>query len=217
MADIDYPRFARLLIRTGEIAAGANMKPEVVQTYDQVLKAIAASYLALDKDVTKAETAFAKENRERLEALADLDGPFRTARAVVAAHVEGTVVPETLKTQPTDTEKVKAIEDLIDAIDDYVGQPWADALLSGEFGTKAPVTVKEIKEAMAANTALSKAAQKRAEGYGPAHGAFIKFKAVVRNALGPKSIEYRRIHLRSVDDAEVAKKKDEAKKDPEKK
>ena len=92
---------------------------------------------------------------------------------------------------------MNAIEKLLDVLDEHVGQPWADDLIQGEFGTKGAKAVKELNESIAANKALNKAQMARAQAYGPAYEKYLRFKRVVRDALGPSSKQYRRIHLRA--------------------
>ncbi len=201
MATIDYGRFTRALNRCGEIAAEPGMKATVVLVYQEVLMSAAQTYLAADDGVTKAESSFGKENKEAIDALEALDGIYREARSVAAAFVTGLVLPDTLKTQRTDTDKVDAIEDLVGILDEHAGETWADTLSSGDFGQKAPKTIKEIHEAIEANKGLSEARTARAGSYGPAYEAYLKFKRVVRNALGPASKQYKRIHFRDANTA----------------
>ena len=196
MATIDYARFTRALNRCEEVAQEPGMKASVVLVYKGVLGPVSEAYLAADDKVTKAESSFGKENKEAIDALEALDGTYREARSVVAAFVPGIVLPDTLKTCRTDTDKVDAIEDLMGIVDEHAGEKWADALSSGDFGTKAPATIKEIHEAVEANKGLSEARTARAAAYGPAYEAYLKLKRVVRNALGPASKQYKRIHFR---------------------
>jgi hypothetical protein len=196
MATIDYARFTRALNRCGEIAKEPGMKASVLMVYKDVLMPAAQSYLTADDKVTAAESSFGKEAKEAVDALEALDGLYRETRSVVAAFVTGIVLPDTLKTQRTDTDKVDAIEDLVGILDEHTGEAWADTLMSGEFGQKAPKTIKEIYEAIEANKGLSDARTARAAAHGPAYEAYLKFKRVVRDALGPASKQYKRIHFR---------------------
>jgi hypothetical protein len=196
MGLIDYARFERVLSRSAEIAAEPGMKQTVVRVYNDIFGPAAESFLAAHAAVTKAESAFAKENEEAADALDALDKPYREARSVVRAFVPTVKLPETLKAKWTDTDKLNAIEALLDAIDDHAGEAWADELLAGEFGQKAPVTVKELNEAIAANKSLSEARDTRAQAYGPAYERYLRFKRVVRDALGATSKQYKRIHVR---------------------
>ncbi|APR82622.1 Hypothetical protein A7982_07971 [Minicystis rosea] len=197
MADIDYETFSRLLLRSAEVAAEPGMKASIVLVYETTLKEAAARYLAADAAVTKAASAFAKENKESLQALDDLEQPYRETRSAVAAIVPTLQLPDTLKVQPTDTDKLRAIEQLLDVLDDYAGQAWADKLLTEPFAVKAAATIKEIQEAIQANKGLSSAREARAEAYGLANDRFFRFKRLVRDALGSTSKQYKRIHLRS--------------------
>ena len=74
---------------------------------------------------------------------------------------------------------------------------WADNLLKGPFGVQAPLVIKEIAESVEANKDLSKAREARAKAYGPAYEHYLAFKRVVREAYGPTSKEYKRIHIAS--------------------
>ena len=194
---IDYERFARVVARSIEIANEPDANPVVVAVFKETLEEFATAYLANEQAVANAMTAFAKENREALVALGNLDAPYRVARAALLAVLPDTKLPDTLKSQPTDTDQLKAIERLVDLIDDHVGKAWADALLVGDFGQRAPKAIKELTESIAANKALSKAQTARAQAYGPTYEKYLSFKRVVRNAYGPGSKQYRRIHLRA--------------------
>jgi hypothetical protein len=194
---LDYERFARVITRSIEVANEPNADPVVATVFKQTLGDAAAAYLAAETAVSNAMTVFAKENREALDALVALDAPYRVARAAVLAILPDTHLPDTLKSQPTDTDQLKAIARLLDLIDDHVGEEWADVLLTGEFGTKAAKTTQELTESIAANKVLSKARNDRAAAYGPTYEQYLRFKQVVRNAYGPASKQYRRIHLRA--------------------
>ena len=195
--NIDYDRFTRILTRCAELATDPAQPPILGSVFKAMAEEKITTFLSAAKKVDAALTAFAKENREALKALDALDAPYRVARAAVLAVLPGTVLPDTLKSQPTDTDKLNAIERLLDVIDDNAGKPWADTLLQGPFGQQAPGTIKEINEAITASTARSAALTDRAAAYGPAYEVYLAFKRVVRNACGPGSREYRRIHLRA--------------------
>lgn len=197
MADMTLELFARFLQRSQEIAAEPDMHESVTLVYQEVLKPHLEAYLPLHGAVTKAVSDWAKENKEATEAVDALDAPFRTARSVVLAFEPTIILPETLKSQPTDTNKIDAVETLIDTVDDHIGTPWADQILAGEIGTKGPVVIREINEAIAANKGVSDARTARAKAYGPTYERFLRFKRVVRDALGPSSPQYRRIHGRA--------------------
>jgi len=204
MSTIDYPRFERLATRCAEIAAEPGMKPSVVRVYEEVLKSEGVGFLAAQHAVTAAETSFSKEDSEASQALAALDAPYREARSVVLAYAPETKLPDTLKSLKTDTDQLNAIEALLDVLDDHAGQAWADEQAQSGFGTKAAATVKELNEAIAANKALSAAREARARSYGPAYEKYLRFKRVVRDALGATSKQYKRIHLREAAAAPVA-------------
>jgi hypothetical protein len=176
------------------------MKASVVRVYGETLKQAAEAFLSAYDAVRKAEGGFKKEHKEALEALEAFDGPYREARSVVRAFVPHTSLPDTLKAQPTDTNKLDAIEKLLDAIDDHSGEAWADEIAQGEIGQRAATTVKELNEAIASDKALAEARDGRAAAYGPAYERYLRYKRVVRDALGAKSRQYKRIHLRTTGD-----------------
>ena len=153
-------------------------------------------FRAAHQAVSAAETSFSKEGSEARSALAELDAPYREARRVVLAFAPETKLPDTLKSQKTDTDQLNAIEALLDVLDEHTVQAWADEQAQSEFGTKAAGTVKELNEAIGANKLLSEAREARARSYGPAYERYLRFKRVVRDALGSKSKQYKRIHLR---------------------
>jgi len=197
MGDLNYGGLCRYLTRCAEVRDQAGMKASVVGAYDGVLKTSAEAFLAADRAVMKGESAFAKEDKEAQQALEALDQPYREARSVVLAFVPTVKVPATLKALKTDTDKLNALEALLDVVDDYAGEGWADEQLQGAFGQRAAQAVKELNEAIVSNKDLDEARKKRAAAYGPAYEAYLRFKRVVRDALGPKSKEYKRIHQRS--------------------
>lgn len=197
VADITFAIFPRYLWRSEEIALEPGMKPPVISVYNDILKPQADAYLVLHAGVVDAESQWAKENDEAIAAVRELAEPYRTGRAVILAYHPALVLPELLSQLPTDVEKIHAIEYLIDKIDDHVGQGWADGLLAGPLGTKGADTVREIEEGIVASKAVAKARDERAKAYGPTYDAFLRFKRVVRSALGPSSKQYRRIHGRA--------------------
>lgn len=194
---IDYERFVRVCSRCVEVAGDPKLPAVIGAVYKATAEAHILAFLDASKAAEIAATDFTRENQEATQALNALDGPYRVARSTVVAVMPETVLPDTLKKQPTDTDKLNAIERLADLVDEHAGQPWADALLQSEFGKQAPATTKEVTEAIAANKVLSRARMARAAAYGPAYEVYLPFKRVVRDALGPASKEYRRIHLRA--------------------
>lgn len=127
----------------------------------------------------------------------NLAQPYGEARSVLRAYVPHVTLPETLKGAPTDTDRKNAIEQLVDAVDDHAGQAWADEILAGPVGTQASQVIQELNEAIHADSALSIAQTERAKAHGLAYERYLAFKHVVRSAYGPKSPQYRSIHLRA--------------------
>ncbi|MCU0694822.1 MAG: hypothetical protein MUF54_25905 [Polyangiaceae bacterium] len=197
MAGLNFGRFGRVLRRSSELATQTGIKDIVVVAYNDMLEPSSDPYLALDAEVEKKEASWAKEEHEAVLALRRFDGEFQTARAAVLGFVTGAVVPDTLASQPTDTDKAHAVEHLLELIEDHKSDAWAQTLLAGTFGQQAPVVVKELHEAIDANKGLGNARSERAKAYGPTYERYIAFKRVVRAACGAHSKEYRRIHIRA--------------------
>jgi hypothetical protein len=109
------------------------------------------------------------------------------------------VLPETLKSVRTDTDKMDAIESLQEVLEANGAAGWAQDLLGGDFGRLAPDTIREIDEAIQVDASLAAARRARAQAFGPAHEAYLSFKRLVRAACGPTSRDYRRIHIRSME------------------
>ena len=186
----------------------------VKRVYNDILADDSATYLAAYQGLADAEVVAKKEGDEGVKALASIGPAYLKARSVAARYVKDVALPETLKSLTTDTDRKTAIGELLSILDDNDEEnDWAKELMTsvpGEpraFGELAPEAIREISEWTAANVALSKAVRKRAEAFGAAYEAYLEFKDVVRNTYGPKSIEYRRIHLRkngklAVDDVE---------------
>lgn len=195
---IDFERLTRYLLRCKEVADEPGMNPIVAAVYKEALDGPATAYLTAYDGVSKAIAAYEKEDGEARKALGDLDSPYRVARSAVMTIRPETAkaLPDTLKSLPTDTDQLAAITKLLDVIDDSAGSPWADALLKGEFGVNA-AALKEVSEGIASNKALSAAQAERAKTYGPAYEKYLGFKRVVRNAFGPGSKQYKRIHMRA--------------------
>ncbi|MBI3183968.1 MAG: hypothetical protein HYZ28_17670 [Myxococcales bacterium] len=137
------------------------------------------------------------------EGLRDIDQPYRVTRAVAFAYVNEISLPETLKAQPTDTDRLTAIQNMQDAIDTRAQtEAWAQKQVQGEFCTKAPNCIRELNEWIAANRALADARTERAKNFGPTAEKFVAFKNVVRQVHGPTSNQYHRIHVRDNDPVE---------------
>ena len=199
MADIDYPRFYRLATRCQELASRAGVSATVSEGFTSVLAPLLTAYKATHDALPAAEAKAAKERGEGFVALGKIDQPYRVARAAVLLHRPYESLPETLKMQPTDTDKLNAVQALLHVLEaaDAAHETWAGPLLTGEFGTLAPEVVREVSEAIAASTDLSHAVQARSAAYQPAYDAYLRFKNVVRQVFGATSREYHSIHIRA--------------------
>jgi hypothetical protein len=196
MGNIHFNRFKRLLTRCQEVASEPAMNAGVVAVYTGVFKPVADAFLKAHAAVGEGKSDLAEQGSEAAVALREMDPLYRVARSVLLAFKPGAVLPITLGSQPTDTDKMNAIEDLLKALNKHAGEAWADAQLQGAFGVSGAKAVTSMKEAIAASKALSKAREDRASAYEPAYVGYLAFKRVVRDALGSKSKQYKRIHLR---------------------
>ncbi|EYF08989.1 hypothetical protein [Chondromyces apiculatus] len=203
MGSIDYSRFSRVLQRCDEVASEPGMKMVVVRVYETSLREAAEAFLNAHEAVRVSEAAFRKEQREAMEALVTLDRPYREVRGRVLAFAPEAVLPDALRSQQTDLDRLDAIEGMIDTLDDHAGETWADELAQGAFGQLAARTVKEVNEALHADRTLGMAREARASAYGPAFERYLRFKRAVRDALGPKSRQFQRIHLRAPNHADT--------------
>ena len=194
---IDHKRFPRVLGRCSELASQTGTPSIVKQVYNDKLKDASDTYITTNAALRTATGSVAKEGTEAAKALKAVDQPYRVARSTVMAYLPHVVVPETLKALGTDTDKMDAIETLLDVLDENNTAKWAADLLAGEFGSTGAHAVKELSEAIDANKAFAAARTARMQAYGPAYEQYTAFKRVVRDACGPSSVEYRRIHLRS--------------------
>jgi hypothetical protein len=194
--NVEFAVFARLADRCGEIAGETGAPPVLVTVYQascaQPLAAYLSAMTAIEDATTRAKNA--TSGMERM--LEDMEQQFRIARCAVTAILPETKLPDTLKSQPTDTDKRRAIERLVEIITPHAGQPWADALLQGEFGQSAGAAVQQLNAAIEAQNALQKAKSDRTAALKPAWDAFLRFKRLVRSTLGSTARQYRRIHLR---------------------
>lgn len=196
MAAIDFDRFNRVLIRSAELAAEPGMKKSVVRVHTDVLKDASERFRRFHWEVQQAKTAYGELGTSAARLLAAIDAPYRETRSVVLAFLPAAELPDTLKEQPTDTDKQSAIASLVKVVDSHAGKPWADELKLDTFGQQAPGVLVVLGAAIAANKSLADARYGRVLAYDEAYGRYLRFKRVVRDALGQKSKHYKRIHLR---------------------
>jgi hypothetical protein len=201
MNRMNYQLLNRVLLRSEEIVAEPAMSSTVTNIYDDVLKSKAEAYRIAFDTIAVAESKHRQAKLEASVALKMFDNPYKAARASVMAVDPTRVLPATLSAQGTDTDTLYAIKTLVKAIKEYIGQTWADGLLSGEFGAASADVMTKLSASILANKAFAEAVTARAEAFDPAYTAFMAFKRVVRYALGPKSKQYKRLHIRSTKSA----------------
>jgi hypothetical protein len=204
MNRVNYHLMNRLLLRCEEVATEPAMSSTVINIYNDALKPKAEAYRNAFDAIAIAESKNKEKKAEVSVAIKAFAEPYKAARASVLAVAPTKVLPATLSAQGTDTDTLYAIKTLVKAIKEYIGQSWADGLLNGEFGAESADVMAKLSESILVNKALSEAVTARAEAFEPAYAAFMAFKRVVRHALGAKSKQYKRLHIRSAKSASEA-------------
>jgi len=196
---IRHDRFIRVLLRGVEIAEQPGLSPVIKTLYDETFAAPVKAHLDADAHATAALVANDSAIQESRKALALLNGPFKVARTSLKSILPETtkVIPRTLKALSTDTDKLSAIRWVLGTLEEQTGATWADALITGEFGESARAAIVAIEGAITAGKALTAARRNVAETFLPAYKKFLDFKHIVRDSLGARSKEYRRLHLRT--------------------
>jgi hypothetical protein len=201
---MEFKQFTRTLLRSEEIATEQKAKSSVVTVYGAVLAPVAHPYLAADAAVATAQAFLEAKSQGAFAALAALAQPYAEARDVAAALVDGVALPATLPSQPTDTDQIKGVLDLLTLLNTHQSEPWAKDLLAGPLGQNGAITVQNVKACIDAAKDLDKSRKDRQAAYPAAWEAFLKFKKVVCSAYGRTSRQYQRINPR----ADAPKKKD---------
>jgi len=200
--NIEFRVFARLATRILEIVNAPDANPVLCAVYQASCEQVFTRYLNAHTAVDDATTR-ASEATTRVEGgLEKMEQQFRIGRSALATISPDTKLPDTLKSQPTDTDKRTATLRLIELITPHAGQAWADALLQGTFHQTALDYVERLNASITAQNALQSAKTERAAAFEPAWGPYINFKRLVRDTLGSTSRQYRRIHVRSASSAE---------------
>ncbi|MCC6557212.1 MAG: hypothetical protein IT372_30030 [Polyangiaceae bacterium] len=196
--------FARYCARPHEIVIEMGAPQVLVDVYEKTAGQPFQAFTDSMASVKAATERVKAAEKGKTSKLAEMDKLFRTGRSAVAAVVPGTVLPDTLKVQPTDTDRRNAIQELVSTVQKHAGEGWADNLMSGEFGQKAPAALETLNEYIAAANALQKAKADRLTAFEPAWGAFVKFRRLVRDTLGSSSRQYRGLRPRGAGKSEDA-------------
>jgi hypothetical protein len=195
---IDFPRFYRVVSRSGEIVSRGDVVPIVKTVYELTFASLATGFIAAHKAIENAEKALKKERGEGLVALTKIEQPYSEARTAAAIFIKELALPAALGSLTTETDKRDAIARLLEILDAHDDEPgWAKDLTDGAFGQLAPEAIREITEWIAANGDLEKAVRGRAAAYAAAYPAFLDFRSQVRASYGKSSIHYRRLLVRS--------------------
>lgn len=192
---IDQDLLYRLVTRCGEIAGEPGMVPSVTLVYSKSAAAPMAAYVAAYEAVAPKTTARTQAQEDVARLLGALEKPYREARTLALSFVEGVVLPETLRSAATDTDRGNAIRALQRLLDDHKAEDWVVLVNAGAFAAAAPPALEALRASTAASTALSVAETKRAEAFEPAYQAVITMKSVVRDGLGRNTAQYRSLRI----------------------
>ena len=200
---IPFELLSHKLWRCGEIATIPGMAEEIIQLYTELLAPLSDTFRTAHAAVKLAKNEIAAKRLAVRKSLAEFDPVYGAARVVALAFVPTMELPESLKTQRTDTHIVLAMTDLVAAIESHAGNAWVDKLKAGRFGTLVPKVQTVLNESLAATHGLRAARLQRSEAYVPAYQGYLAFKNLVRVVLGPSSPEYRRLHPRAAGTSEI--------------
>ena len=123
---------------------------------------------------------------------------------MLAGRFPGVVLAGTLSEQPTELDRKRALQEVLDEVESHRGEPWADQLLGGPFGVVMPDAIAKIGAYLTASSELATAVGRRSAAMEPAYTAFLAFKNAVRQAHGTRSDLYRRLRLRVTGTAPAA-------------
>ena len=190
-----HKQFFRLLARANEIASQPGMNKRVTQVHAAVFAPAADVYCENHEAVAVTESKLAAANLALEKTFAAFDGCYRATRSVALAFHPALKVPETLKRQTTDTDKLIAVTTLVDLVTSHATEDWAKDELAGEFGSLSQTYTAELNLVITNARLLSTAKQTRATLYPEAYEKFLSFKQVVKDTLGASSPEYRRLKV----------------------
>jgi hypothetical protein len=193
--NIGVKKMVQVLDRCAETRSSTTV-PLVVSTYDGVLAPKVTAFKSAVQAAKEAKTSLAVARIARVAAVRGFERLYLAVKAVIGLHVEGEELPGALSTQPTDTDTKLAIQAALDILNGHHGESWADAIVSGDFGTQAPDVIAKVTAAIEA-AAQSYAAQVAARGaFDAVYPAYLGYKQVVRHMMGSSSPDYRRINVR---------------------
>jgi hypothetical protein len=193
---IRFRLLVRLVSRGPEVAARPEMTDEGKWVYGALFAPAADAFCKSHTAVADAESTVGAMRLQVEQMASKLDPVYRTVRLIVLAVLPAQKLPETLKAQPTDTDRLNAVTTLLSVVKSHADKDWAVAVMTGQFGTLAPQMEAALKQLVAATHALETARFERLAAYGPAYKGYLAFKRVVRNTLGASSWAYRRLHPR---------------------
>lgn len=193
--NIGMKKMVQVLGRCGETRASTTVSL-VVSTHDSVLAPKATAFVSAFETAKEAKATLAVARIARDAAVSGFERLYLTVKAIIGLHVVGEELPGALSTQTTDTDTKLAIKAALDILNGHHGESWADALVSGDFGTRAPDVIAKITSAIEAAAQLYAAQVAAREAFDVVYPAYLGFKQVVRHMLGSSSPDYRRINVR---------------------
>lgn len=195
---IDYLRFLRMVIRSGDIVERADVIAIVKTVYEHAFKALGTEFIRAHRAIENIEKAYKKERGEGLVILEKIDQPYIEARTAMGIFIKDLALPKTLKTLTTATDKRDAIARMLEILDAHDDEPgWAKDITDGAFGRLALEAIREISEWIKADGDLEKAIRERAAAFAAAYPAFLDFRSQVRASYGTSSVHHRRLIVRA--------------------
>jgi hypothetical protein len=194
---IRFEVLVRMVSRIVEVVENSDTPNEVKCVYEDAIAPATDAFRKSHDAVAVAKSAYARASLQSQQMLGELDPVCCTTRSIVLAVDPAQILPATLKAQPTDTDALRAIATLVSVVKSHAGEPWADAIIAGQFGTLAPKAEAALKATIAASDALEKARNQRRAACLPAYDGYLAFKRIVRDMLGSSSRAYRRLTLRT--------------------
>jgi hypothetical protein len=207
---VDYELLYRLVTRCSSIGVAVETPQSVKLVYTEIVAAPVAAYVAAYEAVGPKTTARTQAHAAVERTLEALEQPYKEARALAAVFVTGVVLPDTLKSASTDTDKANAVRGMLRLLADHHGEKWVDAVEAGAFPSSAPPALQALGAAVAADDAVLKAETARAKAFDPAYRALLSMRNIVREGMGRNSQAYRRLRIprsRAAKAAEVAAEK----------
>ena len=183
---IDQQRFDQLLQRCAELAAEVSV---VHGAWEEHLRRAAENWQAAHWQVQRLERSHLRADPAQLEAL---QPAYQTARRMALRNLDDLSIAAALDSQQPQ-QSLYDVHELMESARQYQPEPWALAVLRGEFGRQATRILQPAWKAMQADRALRSAIEQREHLRIEANEGYQAFRRAVRAILGSQSEAARRI------------------------